>query len=153
MPTATEETARPPEAHKLYETDFYTWALTQADLIRAGQLDRADLPNLAEEIESLGREQAAKLRSAYRLIAMHLLKLIVQPAKATESGRLTIRRKRANIVDLIEDSPGLNPRRAELFAKADARARQEAEDETGLPLGTFPATAPFTVDQVEDRSF
>ena len=137
----------------LYETDFHSWAIEQAGLIRAGALDAADLVNIAEEIESLGREQASKLRSAYRLAAMHLLKLMLQPEKASDSWRETIREQRSQIEDIIDDSPGLKPRRDELFAKAYATAGRQAEGDTGLPISAFPVDPPFTRQQVEDRTF
>lgn len=137
----------------LHDTDFYGWTQRQAELLRAGRLDGADIANIAEEIEGLGRSQASALRSAYRLIAMHLLKLMVQPGKATPSWTTTIVRERLNVEQEVDDSPGLKPRRAELFAKAYAAARREAAAETGLPLGRFPVDPPFTVDEVEAEDF
>ena len=137
----------------LYETDFYTWTQRQAEHLRAGRLDRADLDNIAEEIDSLGKSQAAALRSAYRLIAMHLLKLMVQPGRATKSCRSTIIRERLNVEDRLADGPGLKPGRAELFEQAYAGARRGAAAETGLPLARFPVDPPFTVDEIEDGDF
>jgi len=40
-----------------YEHDFYLWAVTNADLIRKGKLSEVDLENVAEEIESMGKNQ------------------------------------------------------------------------------------------------
>lgn len=153
MASARRKVIGPASNQSLYEVDFYAWALEQAELIRTGKLDRADLPNLAEEIESLGKEQAAKLRSSYRLIAIHFLKLAFQPGTATNSWRATVAREPSNVDDLLSDSPGLKPRRGELFAKAYSAARREAAAETGLPSETFPATSPFNVDQIEERHF
>jgi hypothetical protein len=137
----------------LYETDFYTWTQRQAEHLRAGRVGHADLANIAEEIESLGKSQAATLRSAYRLIAMHLLKMMVQPARATKSRRSTITRERLDIEEYLADGPGLKPRRAELFGQAHAAARREAAAETRLQLGRFPVDPPFTVDEVEAEDF
>ncbi len=137
----------------LYDTDFYGWTQRQAGLLRAGRLDRADIDNIAEEIDGLGRAQASALRSAYRLIAMHLLEMMLQPEKATPSWTTTIVRERLNVEQDYDDSPGLKPRRAELFAKAYAAARREAAAETGLPLGRFPVDPPFTVDEAEADGF
>ncbi len=137
----------------LYETDFYTWTQRQAEHLRAGRLDSADLENIAEEIESLGKSQAAALRSAYRLIALHLLKTMFQPSRATKVWRSTIVRERLNVEEHLADGPGLKPRRAELFAQAYGAARREAADETGLPLGCFPVDPPFTVDELEAEGF
>ena len=71
-------------ADDLYETDFYTWTERQGELLRSGLVAEADLVNIAEEIETLGRSEAAALRSAYRLIAMHLLKMTYQPKKMSK---------------------------------------------------------------------
>ena len=45
------------------ESDFYSWSQEQARLIRAGRLDAIDRENVAEEIQSLGREQFNKLEA------------------------------------------------------------------------------------------
>ena len=42
--------------HSLYETDFYAWTQEQAKLLRKCQWSQLDLPNLIEEIESLGKQ-------------------------------------------------------------------------------------------------
>jgi hypothetical protein len=56
----------------LYDRDFYSWALRQAELVRARRLGELDLENIAEELESLGKEQAHKLESAFRVLLVHL---------------------------------------------------------------------------------
>ncbi|MGO9742822.1 MAG: DUF29 family protein, partial [Roseiarcus sp.] len=38
-----------------YQDDFYAWAMQQAALLRAGRFAVADIENIAEEIESMGR--------------------------------------------------------------------------------------------------
>jgi hypothetical protein len=40
-----------------YHRDFYSWLMEQARHLRAGRWAALDRENLAEEIESLGREQ------------------------------------------------------------------------------------------------
>ena len=47
-----------------YDRDFYSWLTEQARHVREGRWDAIDARNLAEEIESLGREQFNKLESA-----------------------------------------------------------------------------------------
>jgi hypothetical protein len=51
-----------------------TWANEQAALIRAGKFDQADIENIAEELETLGRSEARELKSRYRVLLLHLLK-------------------------------------------------------------------------------
>ncbi len=45
----------------LYDRDFYAWANRQAALLRAGNLADADIANIAEEIESMGRGEKREL--------------------------------------------------------------------------------------------
>ncbi len=137
----------------LYEKDFYTWADRQVGLLRSGNAAMADLVNIAEEIETLGRSEAAALESAYRLIAMHLLKLLYQPEKATSSWSMTIGRERIRLMRTLRQNPGLKPKRLDLFTAAYDDARKEAALETGLPLKTFPFDPPFGLDDTEDEGF
>jgi hypothetical protein len=130
---------------ELYERDFYTWSLRQAELVRARRFADLDLENVAEELESLGKEQAHKLESAFRVLLLHLLKWTYQPQRRRRSWRGTIVRERTNVERILEDNPGLKPRTGALFATAYRGARKEAAAETGLPLATFPETAPFSL--------
>ena len=137
----------------LYESDFHTWTEHQAAYLRQGRYEAVDLANVAEEIEALGRSQLAALRSSYRLIAMHLLKLMHQPERATASRENTINRERGEIADLLDDNPGLKPKRAALFAKAYASARADAAFETRLAIERFPEQPPFSFGDVEAKQF
>ena len=153
MPRASPRQPHPnTSTDGLYETDFHAWTVEQARLLRAGDIDGVDLANIVEEIETLGRSECAAVRSAYRLIALHLLKLIVQKERASRSWYGTIARERGNAASLLEDSPSLKPQRVELFARAYQEARREAAAETGLPLSAIPAVPPFTLEQLLDEA-
>ena len=143
----------------LYERDFYTWTQRQADALRRAAEAQVNTPealdwaNVAEEIESMGREQAAKLRSSYRVLLMHLLKWQFQPNLQSRSWRATIARERGDAAEHLMENPGLKPRQEELFVAAYRRARKEAVVETGLLLKMFPETCPFTIEQALDDDF
>jgi hypothetical protein len=137
----------------LYDTDFFRWTSEQADLLRRGHFAEADLANIVEEIETLGRSEKRELASAYRLICLHLLKLLVQPSRATRSWRKTIVRERNTAERVLDDNPSLKGRRADILAGAYKQARKEAAAETGLPVSDFPDTPPFTLEQVEADDF
>ena len=47
----------------LHGRDFDTWTQEQAQLRKTGQLDEADLANIAEEIETSGRSELSSLGS------------------------------------------------------------------------------------------
>ena len=136
-----------------YDEDGYSWALEQAALLRAGRLDAIDVPNIAEEIESLGKSFANELRSRYGTLVMHLLKWQFQPDQRSNSWMGTVRRERIAIDKHLRDNPGLKPRREELLADSYDVAVQGAVAETNLAPDRFPTTCPYTLDQVMDPEF
>jgi hypothetical protein len=139
----------------LYDEDFYAWTQEQAALLREGAVQELDLTNLAEEIESLGKSDRRALGSHLRNLVLHLLKWQYQPSGhlTGHSWRSSIRNARAEITVLLEDSPTLGQEVPRLLARWYPLARQDAADETRLPLATFPATCPWTPDQVLDPEF
>src|SRR2546421_2639243 len=142
MPTRpTDETGLVPASDAgapSYERDFYSWSLDQARLIRAGQLASIDRENVAEEIESLGREQFNKLESALRVLMLHMLKWDHQSTQRSRSWALSIKTQRIELDDVLGDNPGLRPRIGEATARGYRRARLEAARETGLDEQRFP---------------
>lgn len=136
-----------------YDRDFYAWTQEQARLLREGRLGELDLDNLAEEIECMGRQERREMRNRLALLLLHLLKWQGQPSHRTPSWRHSIREQREQIVQLLQDSPSLKPVMEQVFVEAYGRGRRDAADETGLPLKTFPAEAPFTLDQALDSLF
>ncbi|MDO8877898.1 MAG: DUF29 domain-containing protein [Pseudolabrys sp.] len=136
-----------------YMRDFYSWLMEQARLIREGQWDGVDRDNLAEEIESLGREQFNKLESALRVLLLHILKWDHQPRMRSRSWVLSIEAQRAELEDVLSDNPGLKPRIAEALARGYRKARIDAAKETGLEKDTFPETCPYSFDDIVTRKF
>ncbi|MGD0870689.1 MAG: DUF29 family protein [Bryobacteraceae bacterium] len=53
-------------AAELYQRDYYEWTVRNAELLRSGRADEADLANIAEEIEDLGRRERRELLSRGR---------------------------------------------------------------------------------------
>ena len=131
-----------------YERDFYAWALTQADLLRTGRLPEADVQNIAEEIESMGRSEKRELVNRLAVLLTHLLKLQAQPALRSNSWRLTMLEQRARLADHLNDNPSLKHTFPDAFATAYCFALLGAQRETGLPQGAFPASCPWTSEQV-----
>ena len=140
---------------ELYDHDFYTWTQTTAALIRAGKWRSLDYESLAEEVESLGISQQHALQSHLRQLVMHLLKWQYQPSRRQlgHSWESTIINARDEIALVLERSPGMQPHMLDYLAKRYPAARRLARVETGLPLTTFPATCPWTLEQVLDDDF
>ncbi len=131
----------------LYDRDFYAWANEQAGLLREGRLSGADVANIAEEIESLGRNEKRELRSRLSVLLLHLLKWRHQPARRSRSWELSIANARNDLAEHLADSPSLRAMLPEAVASAYRRARLHAEQQTGLPAQAFPTECPWTFDQ------
>ena len=136
-----------------YDRDFYSWLLEQARHVGAGRWTAVDRKNLAEEIESLGREQFNKLESALRVLMLHMLKWDHQPALRGRSWRASIGEQRLRLNNILIDNPGLRPRIDEAISRAYDRARLRAVKETDLDEKTFPATCPYSWDDLVSREF
>ncbi len=72
----------------LYDRDLYAWTAEQAGLLRAGNLSRADIPHIVEEIECIGRSEKRELVS--RLTVLHLLDWQFQPSRRGRSWEVSI---------------------------------------------------------------
>ena len=136
-----------------YDRDFHAWAMDQAEAIRSRSLNELDWDNLAEEVESLGKQQRAELRNRYEVLLMHLLKWMAQPDRRSRSWDLTIREQRTRIDQHLKDNPSLKSAHLELFDEAYETARIAAARETRLSLKRFPASAPFTAEQARDHDW
>lgn len=137
----------------LYERDYYAWANEQAGLLRAGKLAEADVANIIEEIESMGRSERRELINRLVVLLLHLLKWRYQPALRGNSWRLSIKEQRIRLASHLEDNPSLKMRLDEAISQAYRLATIEAERETGLPESTFQATCPFAFEQIMDDGF
>ncbi|HYZ23135.1 MAG TPA: DUF29 domain-containing protein [Rhodopila sp.] len=131
----------------LYQRDFYTWANRQAALLRAGDFAAADIANIAEEIESMGRSEKRELINRLAVLLAHLLKWRFQPEHRSRSWQLTVREQRLQVSEILDDNPGLRSALPEAVALAYRKALLIAMRETDLPEETFPAACPWTFDE------
>jgi Domain of unknown function DUF29 len=138
---------------KLYDRDFYAWSREQAALLRAGQLADADLANIAEEIESMGRSEKRELLSRTVALLLHLAKWRFQPSLRGRSWRLSVEGQRLDIAELLGDNPSLRPMLPHVITQAWRRAVLDAQRETGLDASNFPSECPWTAEQALDDAF
>lgn len=138
---------------QLYEKDFYAWANEQAALLRAGKLGLADIENIAEEIESMGRSEKRELASRLTVLLLHLLKWQFQPSLRGASWEATILVQRIKLADHLTDNPSLKPRLLDATAGAYRLASIQAAAETGMNRTTFPPTCPWSSEQLLDQDF
>jgi hypothetical protein len=137
---------------KLYETDFYDWALAQADLLRARRFETLDLDNLIEEVEGLADTKLSAVLNSARVVMEHLLKLGHSPAQDPRNGwRASVREHRRRIeVDLtprIEQRLADELERFYAMARADTRAAMLDHGENAA-ADALPATCPYSLDQI-----
>ena len=137
----------------LYDTDFYAWANEQAALLRAGKLAAADIENIAEEIESMGKGEKRELISRLTVLLQHLLKWQFQPVRRGSSWETTIIVQRNDLTDHLEDNPSLRAKLDEAIKRAYRDAFFIASDETALPKETFPPVCPWSFEQIMDAAF
>ena len=136
------------DAPTTYERDFYLWCFEQAELLRLRRFSEADLPNIVEELESMGRSERNAFESSFRLLISHLLKWQFQPQLRSSSWEITIVRERANISRRARENPTLAASMRDLPHTVYRDARREAEVETKLPRSSFPAECPYTLDEI-----
>jgi hypothetical protein len=135
-----------------YETDFYAWTQAQAAALQAKDWAALDVAHLAEEIADVGNALRFTIESHLERLLLHLLKWRHDPAQDPRRlWRLTVRHARREIAKRAGGS--LQDYPAQYLATAYRHAREDAADETDLPLTTFPEACPWTPAQVLDPEF
>jgi hypothetical protein len=137
----------------LYDSDFYAWANEQASLLRAGKLASADIENIAEEIENIGKSEKRELVFRLAILLRHLLKWQYQSAGQCTSWRLNIEEQRREVFDVLADNPSLKHKLLEAIEAAYFRSVLSAAKDTSLPKQVFPAECPWSFDQIMRDDF
>ena len=144
----------------LYDTDFYRWTQEQAALLQARQFDALDIPNLVEEITSLGRSERRELGNCLTPLLEHLLKLALAAQhvphvlqRAGRGWRTTCRTQRLHLARLLRQNPSLRLVVPEELADAYTIARLEAADALGIEEDAVPLACPWTPQQILDAGF
>lgn len=100
-----------------YDTDFYAWALHNAELLRQGRFSEVDIKHVAEELEDMGSHKP-ELTSRFIILIGHLLKWEYQPHYRGRSWRRSIDEQRLQINWLIQKKPSLKLGLLEAIAEA-----------------------------------
>ncbi len=147
------QTTTAPAKASLYNTDYYAWIEQQVALLQRGQTDAIDWVNLAEEVADMGRSQKQAVTSNLVVVLTHLLKYQYQPEQRSNNWLGSIREHRRRLRDAFDDSPSLRRHAQAAFMKTYRDAREQAADETGLPLNAFPENCPYSLEQALDPAF
>jgi hypothetical protein len=137
-----------------YDDDFYAWTQYQAEVLRSMPVtdNRFDRENVAEEIETVGRNERDAVRSQVRRILDHLLKLAYSPADNPRYGwRGSIIDARAELDDKL--SPTLRHdilgTLGKLYATARRRVATDLQEHGEQDAAaSLPAECPYTLDQI-----
>lgn len=138
---------------RLYDQDFYAWANQQSALLRAGKLAEADIENIAEEIESMGKTEKRELISRLTVLLLHLLKWQYQKSHRGYSWRNSVRVQRREVAAHLLDNPSLKTKLPQALDQAYGTAIIEAETETGLDESVFPVSCPWSYEQIMNPDF
>jgi hypothetical protein len=149
-----------PNHRTTYETDFYAWTQEQARMLDARQFDALDVPNLVEEITSLGKSEQRELYHRLSSLLAHLLKLALavqhSPQDLQRAGRgwrATVKTQRLGVAKILRDNPSLRTIVPTELADAYAVARVEAAAALELEETTIPETCPWLAAQVLNADF
>ena len=133
MADAVEQTT------ELYEADEHAWIERQIASLRDGDLNRLDRANLIAFLTDMAARDRRELGSRLIILYAHILKSKIQPEKATESWRLTIREQQRAIRRLLKSLPSLNHRADDILREIYPDAVEMAFDEMGKLSGSDPA--------------
>jgi len=134
--------------------DFYQWTIEQAKFLREEKWSCLDVPNLLEEIESLGKQQRQELRNRLGILLGHLLKWDFQPDHRSKSWLATIREQRRQVLRLLKESPSLQPYLPEAIEEdAYESGLNLAVSETSLDYEDFPQQCPYPLEQILNPEF
>jgi hypothetical protein len=136
-----------------YEEDFHKWTQQQSRFLKEEEWGCLDIPNLVEELESLGRQEQRELENRLGVLLGHLLKWEFQPDKQSKSWRATIREQRRRIQRLLKRSPSLGPYLPQALEEAYQDGLDLAIRETSLDEEDFPSECPYSLEQVLSSVF
>ncbi|XWK87323.1 MAG: DUF29 domain-containing protein [Phormidium sp.] len=141
------------KTRELYETDFYAWTVEQAKFLRNEDWSNLDFSNLAEEIESLGKQDRRELKNRLRVLIGHLLKWEFQANKRSNSWSNTIDEQRFQILGLLQESLSLKPYLPDAISEVYKYALKLAMSETSLSKESFTQECPYSLEQILDFEF
>jgi uncharacterized protein DUF29 len=94
--------SRTPTLPRPYAADYCGWIEDTARAIEDGRFNEIDRTALADEVRDLGKLERRELRSALKVLRMHMLKTRNQPEKQTRSRGLTMRVQHNHIAEFLQ---------------------------------------------------
>lgn len=136
-----------------YEQDFYSWTKEQAELLRSGQFNSLDIPNLIEEIETMGRSEKRELESRLTILLLLLLKWKYQEVRRGRSWQLSIDEQRIQFRKTLKENPGLKSALDGIIKDAYELAVIQASRETKISKAVFPENCPWELESITNDDY
>jgi hypothetical protein len=140
----------------LYDQDFYLWIQTTVQQLQERNLEKLDIENLIEEIDSMGRSEKKELKTRLVVLIEHLLKLqywIEEKDDNARGWRNTVVEQRRQIAYTLADSPSLKAILNDVFLPCYQDAKKDTINKYQLPSNLFPEEPPFSLAQVLNADF
>lgn len=145
----------------LYDTDYSAWAKRHVELLRARRFADMDIEHLLDELSDMSKSERRELESRLLILIAHLLKWEYQYPILSEqwrefdgrSWRTTITEQRKQLAVLLRHSPGLKSALTETILATYPDAVDLASKESRLSVETFPASCPYTAEQLFTDDF
>jgi len=145
--------ANKPSPSSLYETDFHAWVQSQSRAIEERRWADVDAANVADEIRSLGLQVEREIADRLEILLSYLLKWRHLAEYRGLAWKENIDRQRQEIADLLAQNPSLSGRKDRYMAQAYEHARARLKYETYFFTTDFPASCPFSAEQVFDPKY
>ncbi len=141
------------DSEVLYQQDFYAWIYHNIDLLRQRKFSEIQVDTLIEELEDMASRDRDELESRLAILIAHLLKWQYQSAHRSSSWRNSIVEQRYRIVRGLRKAPSLKHHWSKAIQEAYPDAVNIAVKETGLSVNLFPASCPYSTEQLLDEDF
>jgi hypothetical protein len=137
----------------LYKADFHLWTKRQAQYLRTMDFDLLDSKNLIAEMLDMAEQEQAALKRHLEKLMRCLLRCKLQPERVSGQWLSTILKQRYRIHYALDEMPSIRPLFDGWLEESYQKAAHRASVKTKLPRAFFPATLPFTKQQLLDKDF
>lgn len=135
-------------SENLYEKDLSAWVNQQIEILKSGRLEKIDVKNLIEELESVGVTERRTMESYFEVLICHMLKWKYQPTHRSKSWINSINNSISGINKILKYNPSLKNFMQKAFDEAWESGRKQALKETKLNSHEIPNKKVWTVETI-----
>jgi hypothetical protein len=139
-----------PSSVSLYEQDYVEWLDVTLQQLQNRDIKHLDWTNLIEEVEALGSEQRHKVESYLRQLLKHLLLYQYWESEKLYCAKDWLEEidNFRNELEILLRSKTLSNYAFSILETSYQRARRSAKTKSDLNI--FPATCPYSMEQILD---